>query len=220
MPVRVHPLFCPKSKIQKQDNMGQYRHHRPSGSTTRVALGVNETVSPARDSSPSIEVDRRSGLVKNNGLSLWHGTSLSKEKFWVARRPMAPGGRRPFRRYQGLAQMNLFDVLIPVALLTGLVRGRQHGISVELIRTLKWIALVVTGAAFAPQAGQEVSRYGFFDFQSACLMAYLGIALAVFLFFSMLERRLTKHLQKGDAFGRAEYYLGMGAGLRSEERRV
>ena len=73
--------------------------------------------------------------------------------------------------------MNLVDVLIPVALLAGLVRGRQHGISIELIRTLKWIALVMAGAAFALPGGQALARYGFFDFESACLMIYLGVAL-------------------------------------------
>src|SRR5436309_1911025 len=109
--------------------------------------------------------------------------------------------------------MNIFDILLPIALLAGVVRGRQHGISVELIRTLKWIALVVVGSAFAPQLGQEVARYGFFDLSSACLMVYLGLALALFLFFSMLERKLTNRLQRGDTFGRAEYYLGMSAGF-------
>lgn len=109
--------------------------------------------------------------------------------------------------------MNIFDVLFPIALLAGLVRGRHHGISIELIRTLKWMAIVIVGAAFAPPVGQEVARYGFFDLPSACLMVYLGLALALFLFFSMLERKLTNRLQRGDAFGHAEYYLGMGAGF-------
>src|SRR5437879_2958403 len=101
--------------------------------------------------------------------------------------------------------MNLFDVLLPVALLAGLVRGRRHGMSVELLRVVKWSLLVFLGAAFAPQAGQEISRYGFFEFQGACLMAYLGMALGVFLFFSILERKLMKRLQQGDTFGHAEY---------------
>src|SRR5437879_3938540 len=109
--------------------------------------------------------------------------------------------------------MNLVDVLIPIALLAGLVRGRQHGISIELIRTLKWLALVLVGAALAPQAAQAVAGHLSVDFQSACLMAYLIIALIVFVFFSALERRLTRKLEKGDAFGHAEYYLGMGAGM-------
>jgi uncharacterized membrane protein required for colicin V production len=109
--------------------------------------------------------------------------------------------------------MNLIDVLIPVALLAGLIRGRKHGISVELIRTLKWIALVITGAALAPQAGDVLSKRGFFEYPIACLVMYLTIALGVFLFFSMLERRLTRRLEKGDAFGHAEYYLGMAAGM-------
>lgn len=109
--------------------------------------------------------------------------------------------------------MNLIDVLIPVALLAGLIRGRKHGISVELIRTLKWIALVITGAALAPPAGQILFQHTFFQYPSACLTMYLVIVLAVFVFFSMLERRLTRRLEKGDAFGRAEYYLGMTAGM-------
>lgn len=109
--------------------------------------------------------------------------------------------------------MNLIDVLIPVALLAGLIRGRKHGISVELLRTLKWIALVIAGAALAPQAGDVLAKRGFLEYPAACLTMYLGIALVVFLFFSMLERHLTRRLEKGDAFGHAEYYLGMAAGM-------
>jgi uncharacterized membrane protein required for colicin V production len=144
-----------------------------------------------------------------------HGTQkASHMKTWVARRSSMERCSA-FRHSYGPAQsfMNLIDVLIPVALLAGLVRGRKHGISVELIRTLKWIALVIAGAALAPQAGHVISQHGFFEFPTACLMMYLGIALVVFLFFSMLERRLTRRLEKGDAFGHAEYYLGMAAGM-------
>jgi hypothetical protein len=73
--------------------------------------------------------------------------------------------------------------------------------------------LVVSSAALAPRAGEVLSKRGLFEYPSACLMVYLAIALVVFLFFSMLERRLTRRLEKGDAFGHAEYYLGMGAGM-------
>ena len=134
----------------------------------------------------------------------------------LGRAPLLAGatfGLLVFETPTRASAMNLVDVLIPVALLAGLIRGRKHGISVELIRTLKWIALVITGAAFAPQAADFLSRHSFFGYFSACLTMYLGIVVAVFVFFSMLERRLTRRLEKGDAFGHAEYYLGMAAGM-------
>ena len=48
---------------------------------------------------------------------------------------------------------------------------------------------------------------------SCYLLAYVGGALLVLLLFAGIKRALGGKLLGSDIFGRAEYYLGMGAGL-------
>lgn len=109
--------------------------------------------------------------------------------------------------------INLFDCLLIAVLVAGVVRGRKHGGSEELLRVLKWLTLVLGCALVYEPVGALVASAGFFDYFSAYVLAYLGAALLIFLLFSTLERRLSAKLVGSDTFGRAEYYLGMGSGL-------
>ena len=109
--------------------------------------------------------------------------------------------------------INLFDLLLFAILSAGLVRGRKQGFSVELLSLLKWVTLLLACAVVYGPAGAAVAEVGSFDLLSAYLMAYLGTALAVFLVFSIIERRVGPKLAGSDIFGHAEYYLGMGSGL-------
>jgi hypothetical protein len=108
---------------------------------------------------------------------------------------------------------NLFDVLLAAVLVGGIVQGRKHGISLELLSLAKWLALVLVCAAVYRPAGSLVSATGAFDLLTCYLFAYLGTALLIFLLFSMLERRLAPKLTGSDIFGRGEYFLGMGSGM-------
>lgn len=109
--------------------------------------------------------------------------------------------------------VNFFDCLLVAVLVAGLIRGRKNGISQEILRLLKWLMLLFGCAAVYQPLGELVFATGFFDPLSAYLLTYLGTALLIFFLFSILERRLAPKLVGSDAFGRAEYYLGMGSGL-------
>ncbi len=108
---------------------------------------------------------------------------------------------------------NLFDLVLLAILIGGLVRGRKHGFSVELLSVLKWVTLLLVCAVVYGPAGMAAAEFGSFDLLSAYLLAYLGTALAVFLVFSIIERRVGPKLAGSDIFGHAEYYLGMGSGI-------
>lgn len=108
---------------------------------------------------------------------------------------------------------NLFDLLLAIVLVGGIVQGRKHGISLELLSLAKWLTLILLCAVLYQPAGALMVTAGFFDLLSCYLLAYLGIALLIFLSFSILERRLVPKLTGSDIFGRGEYFLGMGSGM-------
>ena len=108
---------------------------------------------------------------------------------------------------------NFFDVLLAIVLVGGVVHGRKHGLSLEVVSMAKWLSLVlVCGLVYGP-LGNLAATTGFFDLLSCYLFAYLGVALLIFALFAMLERRLAPKLTGSDFFGRGEYFLGMGSGM-------
>jgi hypothetical protein len=108
---------------------------------------------------------------------------------------------------------NLFDVLLAMVLVGGIVHGRKHGVSLELLGMARWLTLLAVCAAVYGPVGSLVAESGFFDLLSCYLFSYLGAALLIFFLFSLLERRLTPKLTGSDIFGRGEYFLGMGSGM-------
>lgn len=109
--------------------------------------------------------------------------------------------------------INLFDFLLVAVLAGGLLYGRKHGISVELFRATKWLALLLGCAAVYQPAGILVAQAAGLSLLTAYLLAYLGTALLILLLFSMIQRRFAPKLVGTDAFGRSEYYLGMLSGV-------
>jgi uncharacterized membrane protein required for colicin V production len=109
--------------------------------------------------------------------------------------------------------VNMFDLLLVTVLIGGLVRGRRHGLSLEFLSLLKWLTLLFACAELYQPLGQIVAESGIFDLLSSYIIAYLGVALLIFLMFSVVERRLTPRIAGSDLFGRGEYVLGMGSGL-------
>ena len=108
---------------------------------------------------------------------------------------------------------NFFDVLLVAVLAAGVVQGRKHGISLELLSLCKWLTLLAVCAAVYGRLGALISSVGAFDLLSCYLFSYLGVALVVLLLFSILERRYVPKLSESDIFGRGEYFLGMGSGM-------
>jgi uncharacterized membrane protein required for colicin V production len=110
--------------------------------------------------------------------------------------------------------INLFDLVVIVVLTAGILRGRKHGMSEELLNLLKWLAILL-GCAVAYQPGAELIRQftNMFSELTCYLAAYVGGALLIFLLFVGIKRVFSGKLVGSDIFGRSEYYLGMGSGL-------
>src|SRR6516164_7168472 len=99
---------------------------------------------------------------------------------------------------------NLFDVLLVVFLAAGVVQGRKHGISVELPGMLKWLMVVSVSAVLYGPAGDLLSITGIFDLLTCYLFAYVGLAMLVFILFSIMQRKYAPKLEGSDIFGRGE----------------
>jgi uncharacterized membrane protein required for colicin V production len=106
-----------------------------------------------------------------------------------------------------------FDFILVVVLVVGVLRGRKHGMSEELMPLLKWLAVIIIGALIYEPLGHLLAQSTPFTLVSSYLMVYVGIALVVFSGFALVKHSLGGKLVGSDIFGGAEYYLGMVAGL-------
>jgi uncharacterized membrane protein required for colicin V production len=110
--------------------------------------------------------------------------------------------------------INLFDLALVGVLVAGLLRGRKHGMSEELLGVLKWVAvLTVCAAAYEPIGAFFASSSHVLSLVTCYLMAYIGLALLILVIFAGIKRALGGKLLGSDIFGQAEYPLGMGSGL-------
>jgi uncharacterized membrane protein required for colicin V production len=110
--------------------------------------------------------------------------------------------------------INVFDFLLLAVLAAGLFSGRQHGMSVELLDLLKWLAVLFGSAAAYEVLGRQLAQAtGVFGLLSCYLLAYLGAAMLIFTLFALLKRAVGGKLLGSDIFGRSEYYLGMVSGM-------
>ncbi len=106
---------------------------------------------------------------------------------------------------------NFFDFILLAVLVAGVLRGRKHGMSEELLGLFKWLAiLIVCAFAYEPIGKMFV---GSFTLLFCYVMAYLTAGLVVLIVFAGIKRALGGKLIGSDIFGKAEYYLGMGSGL-------
>jgi uncharacterized membrane protein required for colicin V production len=110
--------------------------------------------------------------------------------------------------------INLFDVVVVGVLIAGLLQGRKHGMSEELLSLLKWLAIILV-CSIAYQPGADLIRQvtSMFTPLTCYLASYLIGGLLIFLAFIGLKRLFSGKLLGSDIFGRSEYYLGMGSGL-------
>jgi hypothetical protein len=110
--------------------------------------------------------------------------------------------------------INLFDLVVVVVLAAGLMRGRKHGMSEELIQLLQWLAILFGCAWLYEWGGQIFGDFtGLFGRLSRYIMAYIVAALLIVSLFALVKRGLGGKLLGSDVFGRTEYYLGMCSGL-------
>ncbi len=108
--------------------------------------------------------------------------------------------------------INWFDVVLVVVLFLGVQSGRKHGLSEELIGTIKWLTIAVGGALVYDEVAGIISNGTVFSLFAGRLMAYVGIALIIAFGFVYLKKALGGKLVGSDIFGRSEFYLGMVAG--------
>ena len=113
----------------------------------------------------------------------------------------------------GTMPFNWFDVFVVIVLTVGALRGRKRGMSQELLPLLKWITLaVICGFCYQPIAN-EIAGGTMFSLLSASFTAYLGLALVITAIFALVNRSLGGKIVGSDAFGGAEYYLGIFSGI-------
>ncbi|HOW67985.1 MAG TPA: CvpA family protein [Candidatus Paceibacterota bacterium] len=105
-----------------------------------------------------------------------------------------------------------FDLVVVAVIFTGVWRGRQRGMSQELLDLLQWLGMVIGGGILYDPIGRALARLANMDLIYCFVVSYLGFALTLKLAFTLLKRSLGEKLVGSDVFGRSEYYLGMVAG--------
>jgi uncharacterized membrane protein required for colicin V production len=109
--------------------------------------------------------------------------------------------------------INAFDCVVLVVLTLGLLRGRKHGMSEELVGLVTWLAVVI-GCAFVYQpAGEWFAQATPFSLLASFIMVYITAMLLILGFCAFCKSRIGGKLVGSDIFGRSEYYLGMGSGV-------
>ncbi len=110
--------------------------------------------------------------------------------------------------------INAFDLLVIVMIALGIIRGRKHGMSEELMSLLTWLAILfVCAAAYEPGGDLLAESTNLFGRLTCYLVVYIVTALVVVLAFAGIKRLLGGKLLGSDIFGRTEYYLGMASGM-------
>ncbi|HEY3860617.1 MAG TPA: CvpA family protein [Verrucomicrobiae bacterium] len=111
------------------------------------------------------------------------------------------------------ATFNYFDIVVLVWLIIGLFVGRKRGMSQEMLPLLQWLGIVVLAGVFYWPFSQLVKHYAMFTTLWSCVTAYLLIAVGVHVLYLWIKQMLGEKLVEKDPFGRAEFYLGMTAGV-------
>ena len=110
--------------------------------------------------------------------------------------------------------INLFDLVLVAVLVVGVMRGRKHGMSEELLSLLQWLAILVACSfGYEPLGRLFAQTSHVLSLLTCYLLAYVAVGLAVLFVFLGIKRGLGGKLLGSDVFGQAEYPLGMGSGL-------
>ena len=105
------------------------------------------------------------------------------------------------------------DFLVAGLLGFGLWRGRKRGMSEELLDIIKWVITVVVAGLLHQPIAQMISQWTSALSTLACYVStYLFLVLLIAIVFSFIRSGPGEKLVGSDAFGSAEYYLGMLSG--------
>jgi len=111
------------------------------------------------------------------------------------------------------AKFNYFDIVAVIWLIIGLFWGRKKGLSQELLPLLQWIGIVAAGGLLYRSLSPLIRQNTQFTELWSNIAAYLIIAAGVHLLYLWFKQMLAARLVEKDPFGRAEFYLGMTAGV-------
>jgi len=105
-----------------------------------------------------------------------------------------------------------FDFAVVIIIMLGVRNGRKNGLSVELMVTMQWVAIVLGGAYLYRPVGNFICQTSPVSHQFGYLCAYITLAILIKLSFALVKKGLGGKLIGSNVFGRGEYYLGMVAG--------
>jgi uncharacterized membrane protein required for colicin V production len=108
---------------------------------------------------------------------------------------------------------NWFDLVLVAVLIMGIFRGRKRGMSEELLTMLQWVAIVIVCSIAYQPLGAWLAGVSLLNLLSSYVAAYVMAGLGVSIAFVLFKRLFHGKLIGSDAFGKAEYYLGMPAGM-------
>src|SRR5664279_2868797 len=102
-----------------------------------------------------------------------------------------------------------FDIVFAALLAFGAYRGRQNGLTKELVPTFRWVAIVLAGGLGYEFAGQIFYNFTGLGRAGSDSLGYLALAFLVFAVFIPVEGFLKTRLEGSSLFGGAEHYLGI-----------
>jgi uncharacterized membrane protein required for colicin V production len=110
-------------------------------------------------------------------------------------------------------QVSWVDAIILMMLFMGILRGRARGLSEELLDVLRWLASLMAATYLYMPLGDLLTGHTVMGPLSCYLVMYALVVVAVHISFAILRKQVGDKLVESDAFGNAEYVLGMGAGV-------
>ena len=101
------------------------------------------------------------------------------------------------------------DLIALALLVMALLRGKQRGMSEELLPLLKWLVILILGSQAYEIVGQLVHDVSGIDLAYCRVGFYLLQALVVSWAFNALKHAVGDKILTADAFGKSEFVLGM-----------
>src|SRR5687767_6530104 len=112
----------------------------------------------------------------------------------------------------GAVPISWVDFVTLLIVCLGIVRGRKRGLSEEILDVTKWLIIVAAAGFLYHPLGNFLNQKPVLSALTFYLMAYMLIALVIWLVFSFIKKRFGQKLIESDIFGQFEFYGGMGAG--------
>ena len=108
---------------------------------------------------------------------------------------------------------NWFDVLLVLVLALGIARGRKRGLSQEIFTMTLWLVVIAVCAVSYMPVGDLMASTTPFSALFSYVVSYIALAGLLALVFMPIKRAMGGKMISADSFGRAEYYVGMPAGM-------